>query len=91
VYIASRTLHQATLAACWRLGAGRPAGTELDVAAYWLAEELPSAVRACHHLHGGIGLDATYPLHRYSALARDLARFVGGAEHRLDRLADRIA
>jgi len=40
----------------------------------------------CHHLHGGIGMDISYPLHRYSSLVRDLVRFVGGAEYRLDRL-----
>ncbi len=86
VYIASRTLHQAALSACWRLGTGRPAGADLDVAAYWLAEEVPAALRTCHHLHGGLGLDISYPLHRYSSWARDLARSVGGAEHRLDRV-----
>ena len=56
------------------------------MAAYWLAEEVPAALRTCHHLHGGLGLDISYPLHRYSSWARDLARSVGGAEHRLDRV-----
>jgi alkylation response protein AidB-like acyl-CoA dehydrogenase len=87
VYIASRTLHQVTLAAGWRLATGRPAGADLAVAAYWLATELPPALRTCHHLHGGVGLDITYPLHRYSALAKDLVRSVGGAEHRLEQVA----
>ena len=32
-------------------------------------------------------MDVSYPLHRYSALVKDLARFVGGADYRLDRLA----
>jgi 3-oxo-4-pregnene-20-carboxyl-CoA dehydrogenase alpha subunit len=86
VYIASRTLHLATLSACWRLDTGLGAGDDLDVAAYWLAEHAPAALRTCHHLHGGIGMDDSYPLHRFSALVKDLARFVGGVEHRLDRL-----
>jgi alkylation response protein AidB-like acyl-CoA dehydrogenase len=89
VYIAARTLHLATLSACWRLSAGREAGSDLDVAAYWLAQEAPAALRTCHHLHGGIGLDVTYPLHRYSSLITDLARFAGGADHRLDALGAR--
>jgi len=88
VYIASRTLHLAALSACWRLSAGLEAGDDLDVAAYWLAQEAPAALRACHHLHGGLGMDVSYPLHRYSALVRDLARFVGGAAYRLDRLGE---
>src|ERR1022692_1749566 len=89
VYITGRTLHLAALSACWRLDTGREAGDDADVAAYWLAEEAPAALRTCHHLHGGIGVDASYPLHRYSAMINDLARFVGGAQDRLDRLGDR--
>ncbi|GAA4614809.1 acyl-CoA dehydrogenase family protein [Saccharopolyspora hordei] len=88
-YVAARTLHLATLSACWRLGSGLDATEDLDVAAWWLAEEAPPLLRTCHHLHGGLGLDVTYPLHRYSSLVADLARLVGGAHHRLDALAAR--
>jgi alkylation response protein AidB-like acyl-CoA dehydrogenase len=81
VYITARTLHLAATSACWRL-----ADADLAVAAYWLASQLPPALRTCHHLHGGQGLDVSYPLHRYSALGKDLVRFLGGPEHCLDRL-----
>jgi 3-oxo-4-pregnene-20-carboxyl-CoA dehydrogenase alpha subunit len=87
VYIASRTLHLATLAACWRLDAGLAASADLDVAACWCAEHAPRAVQICHHLHGGLGMDVTYPLHRFSSLVADLVRYLGGAEYRLERLA----
>jgi len=80
VYIASRTMHLAALSACWRLAGGRDAADDLDVAGYWCAEQAPRSVRLCHHLHGGIGMDVTYPLHRFSAMAADLARFLGGAD-----------
>jgi 3-oxo-4-pregnene-20-carboxyl-CoA dehydrogenase alpha subunit len=90
VYIAARTLHLATLSACWRLETGREAGRDLEVAAYWLADQAPAALRTCHHLHGGIGMDVTYPLHRYSSLVRDLVRFVGGTGYSLDRLGARV-
>jgi alkylation response protein AidB-like acyl-CoA dehydrogenase len=76
VYIASRTLHLAALAACWRLGEGLDAAADLEVAGYWCAEQAPRTVRLCHHLHGGIGMDATYPLHRFSSLIADLTRFL---------------
>jgi len=91
VYAAARTLHLATLSACWQLDTGRDAGRDTDVAAYWLAHYGPTAVRTCHHLHGGLGMDITYPLPRYSALITDLVAFVGGAEDRLDRLGVREA
>jgi alkylation response protein AidB-like acyl-CoA dehydrogenase len=82
VYLASRTVHLATLAANWRL-----APADVEVAAYWLAEQALPALHTCQHLHGGLGMDIGYPLHRHYAWGRDLVRFVGGVEHRLEALA----
>jgi 3-oxo-4-pregnene-20-carboxyl-CoA dehydrogenase alpha subunit len=76
VWIASRTMHLAVLSACWRLAEGRDAAADLDVAGYWCAEQAPRSVRLCHHLHGGIGMDVTYPLHRFSSLVADLTRYL---------------
>jgi alkylation response protein AidB-like acyl-CoA dehydrogenase len=87
VYIASRTLHLATMSACWRLAAGLDADGDLSVAGYWCAEVAPPSVRTCHHLHGGMGMDVSYPMHRFSALISDLVRFLGGAEYQLERQA----
>jgi alkylation response protein AidB-like acyl-CoA dehydrogenase len=89
VYVTARTLHLAALSACWRLEAGLDAAADVDVAAYWLAQQAPIALRTCHHLHGGIGMDVTYPLPRYSALVTDLVTMVGGADYRLDLLGAR--
>jgi alkylation response protein AidB-like acyl-CoA dehydrogenase len=86
VYVTARTLHLAALAACWRLDE-----SDVDVATYWLAAEAPAALHTCHHLHGGLGVDAGYPLHRYYAATKDLIRLIGGVEHRLGRLGARIA
>jgi len=85
VYIASRTLHLATLSACWLLDEGKDVAGDLGVAGYWCAEEAPRSVRTCHHLHGGTGMDTTYPLHRLSALIGDLVRYLGGAEYQLEQ------
>ena len=37
VYATARTLHLATMSACWQLDTGRDAARDTDVAAYWLA------------------------------------------------------
>jgi alkylation response protein AidB-like acyl-CoA dehydrogenase len=87
VYIASRTLHLVATSACWRLAGNRDAAGDLEVAGYWAADQAPRAVRTCHHLHGGTGMDVSYPLHRHSALISDLVRFLGGARYRLERQA----
>lgn len=91
VYATARTLHLATTSACWRLDCGRDPDRDVDVAGYWLAEYGPSALRTCHHLHGGLGMDASYSLPRYSALMTDLVALAGGAHYRLDRLGEREA
>lgn len=83
VYIASRTLHLAAWSAIWRLAEGKDPDQDLAVAAYWLAEEAMPALHTCHHLHGGVGVDASYALHRYYSTTKDLVRLLGGPEHRL--------
>jgi alkylation response protein AidB-like acyl-CoA dehydrogenase len=87
VYIASRTLHLATQSACWLLDTGRDADGDLGVAGYWCAHEAPRSVRTCHHLHGGTGMDTSYPLHHFSALISDLVRLLGGVDYQLERQA----
>ncbi len=84
VYIASRTIDLAAKAAVWRLSEGRDADADLDVLAYWIASEAPPAMQTCHHLHGGMGMDITYPMHRYYSTIKDLTRLVGGPSHRLE-------
>lgn len=79
VYIASRTLHLITLSACWRLATGREADGDLESATWWVTEEAVQAVLICHHLHGGVGVDVSYPMHRFSSMIRDLSRSLGGA------------
>ena len=88
VYIASRAMHLAAISAAWRMDAGLDVDEDLAVAGYWLAAEVPKALQVCHHLHGGLGVDITYPLHRYYSHAKDLARFAGGAAYRLGRLGN---
>ena len=82
VYIASRTLDLAAQNAAWRITEGLDAGLDLGgddlaVAAYWTCHEAPRAMRTCHHLHGGMGVDITYPMHRYFSWVTDLCHALG--------------
>ncbi|HEX6353657.1 acyl-CoA dehydrogenase family protein [Actinophytocola sp.] len=83
VYISARTLHLAAWSAIWRLAHDKDPDSDLDVAAYWLAEEAMPALHTCHHLHGGVGVDVSYPLHRFYSAIKDLVRQLGGVERRL--------
>lgn len=84
VYIASRTMGLIATSVIWRLSEGLDADADLDVLGYWLASQAPPVMQTCHHLHGGIGMDVTYPMHRYYSSIKDLTRWVGGPAHRLD-------
>ncbi|GAC70529.1 acyl-CoA dehydrogenase family protein [Gordonia soli] len=88
IYVIGRSMNLAATAAAWRLAEGLDARRDLAIAAYWLAAELPATTRTMTHLHGGVGVDITYPLHRYFSITKDLARLAGGATARLDELAD---
>jgi alkylation response protein AidB-like acyl-CoA dehydrogenase len=83
VYIAARALDVAMWSGAWRLAEGLPAEEDLALAAYHTSEAA-RALYTCQHLHGGLGLDVTYPLHRYFAHAKHLAHLLGGADAQLD-------
>jgi alkylation response protein AidB-like acyl-CoA dehydrogenase len=84
VYIASRTIGLAAKSVVWRLSEGRDADDDLDVLGYWITSQAPPVMQTCHHLHGGMGMDITYPMHRYYSTIKDLTRLLGGPSHRLD-------
>ncbi len=78
VYIASRTFTLTAGEVARRLDAGDPVGDDLGVAAYWFADRASSVMQTCQHLHGGMGIDETYPMGRYFARVRDITRHLGG-------------
>jgi alkylation response protein AidB-like acyl-CoA dehydrogenase len=84
VYIASRTISLASTSVIWRLTEGRDADDDLDVLGYWLTSQAPPVMQTCHHLHGGMGMDITYPMDRYYSTIKDLTRLLGGPAHRLE-------
>ena len=68
--------------ALWRLDTGAPATDALAVAKTFTAEAAQRVVAAAQHLHGGIGMDLDYPVHRYFRWAKEHEqRLGGGAEH----------
>ena len=88
VYIASRTLDLIATSVTWRLSEGLDADADVDVLGYWLTSQAPPMMQTCHHLHGGMGMDITYPMHRYYSLIKDVTRLLGGPAHRLDLVAN---
>jgi alkylation response protein AidB-like acyl-CoA dehydrogenase len=48
-------------------------------------------VHAAQHIHGGVGVDRSYPLHRYFLLAKELELTLGGTTANLLRLGSILA
>ncbi|GAA1006433.1 acyl-CoA dehydrogenase [Acrocarpospora pleiomorpha] len=84
VYIAGRALDVAVWSGAWRLAQRLPAEQDLAIAALHTADSALRALYTCQHLHGGIGLDVSYPLHRYFAWGKHAAHLLGGPEAQLD-------
>lgn len=84
IYIASRTISLVSTSVVWRLAEGLNTDDDLALLGYWLTSQAPPAMRLCHHLHGGMGMDITYPMDRYFSTIKDLTRLLGGPSYRLD-------
>ena len=90
-YVDAQAVRLTMLQAAWRLSAGMPASREVAVAKYWAAAGGQRVVHAASHLHGGVGVDRDYPLHRYFLLAKQMELALGGASRQLLRLGGILA
>lgn len=77
--------------AAWRIATGLDATREVAVAKVWAAEAGQRVVHAAVHLHGGMGVDRDYPLHRHFLYAKTLELQLGGGTAQLRRLGRLLA
>jgi hypothetical protein len=77
--------------AAWRLAQGESAHADVAVAKYWAGEGGHFATYAAQHLHGGIGLDLDYPLHRYFLWSKQVELSLGSSVQHLARLGAEMA
>jgi alkylation response protein AidB-like acyl-CoA dehydrogenase len=77
--------------AAWRISAGLPAEAEVAIAKFWAADGGQRVVHAAQHIHGGLGVDRSYPLHRYFLAAKQTELTLGGATANLLRLGALMA
>ena len=77
--------------AAWRLASGAAAATEVPTAKFWAAEAGHRVAHTAVHVHGGMGIDVTYPVHRYFVAAKRHEFALGGATAQLRRIGDVLA
>jgi 3-oxocholest-4-en-26-oyl-CoA dehydrogenase beta subunit len=90
-YVDTEAIRLTAWQAAARLAAGLPASAEVAIAKYWAAEGGQRVVHAASHLHGGVGVDRDYPLHRFFLLTRQIELTLGGANESLRRLGQMLA
>jgi alkylation response protein AidB-like acyl-CoA dehydrogenase len=92
-YVDVEAIRLTALAATWRLAGPDDGETDaaVAIAKFWAAEAGQRVVHSAQHLHGGVGVDTSYPLHRYFLWAKQLELGLGGATHHLLRLGAELA
>ncbi len=77
--------------AAWRLAAGEPCDAEVAVAKFWAADAGHRVAHTAVHVHGGMGIDISYPVHRYFVAAKRNEFELGGATAQLRRIGAALA
>jgi len=70
---------------------GRDAREEVAIAKHFASEAGFRVTFSAQHIHGGIGVDREYPVHRYYVYARHIELMLGGSTLHMRRLGKMMA
>lgn len=90
-YIDVESMRSTMWQAAWRIDNGDDASKEAAVAKWWACMGGHRVSHTCQHLHGGIGADVDYPIHRHFLRLKHVAMTLGGASEQLAALGAMIA
>ena len=90
-YVDAAAIRLTAWQAAWRIDQGLPADDAVAVAKFWAADGGQRVVHAAVHLHGGVGVDREYPLHRFFLNTKHIELTLGGATDQLLRLGATLA
>ena len=81
--------------AAWLLASGgegnAAAATAVATAKFWAADAGHRVAHTAVHVHGGLGIDVSYPVHRYFVAAKHHEFALGGATAQLRRIGADLA
>jgi len=89
-YLDATAIRAAARQAAWKLDVGADSCLDVLTAAWWAAEAGQHAVHITQHLHGGMGADITYPVHRYFLWGKQIELLLGGASALLAELGEAL-
>ena len=90
-YIDSEAIRVTLWLAAWQLDTGRPAADAVATAKWWASEAGQRVVHATQHLHGGMGADIEYPIHRYFLWGKQIELMLEGPSAQLARMGAVLA
>ncbi len=90
-YIDTEAVRLTMWQAAWLLAEGEPADTAVATAKFWAADAGHRVAHTAVHVHGGLGIDVSYPVHRYFVAAKHQEFALGGATAQLRRIGADLA
>jgi alkylation response protein AidB-like acyl-CoA dehydrogenase len=90
-YIDVEAMRSTMWQAAWRLDNGETGEKVAAIAKWWACMGGHRVSHTCQHLHGGIGADVDYPIHRHFLRLKHIAMTLGGAGEQLSILGKLIA
>jgi alkylation response protein AidB-like acyl-CoA dehydrogenase len=90
-YVDAEAIRLTLWQAAWRLSKNLAAHNEVATAKFWAADGGPRIAHAAVHVHGGVGIDVDYPLHRYFVASKRIEFSLGGATTQLRRIGATLA
>jgi alkylation response protein AidB-like acyl-CoA dehydrogenase len=90
-YIDVEAIRSTYWLALWRLNEGLDARAEVRAAKWWACDAAHRVVCSSQHLHGGMGADVEYPIHRFYLLAKQISYALGNASQQLEHLGRLLA
>ena len=90
-YVDAEAIRLTLWQAAWRVSKNLPAHTEIATAKFWAADGGHRVAHAAVHIHGGVGIDVDYPLHRYFVATKRIEFSLGGATTQLRRIGTALA
>jgi alkylation response protein AidB-like acyl-CoA dehydrogenase len=90
-YIDSEAIRVTLWMAAWQIDTGRQAADAVATAKWWASEAGQRVVHATQHLHGGMGADIEYPIHRYFLWGKQIELMLEAPSAQLARMGTALA
>jgi len=90
-YIDVEAMRATMWQAAWRIDSGDSGEKQAAIAKWWACMGGHRVSHTCQHLHGGIGADVDYPIHRHFLRLKHIAMTLGGSNEQLANLGARMA